>query len=266
MTFVRRFGAAFLLLALAGCARGPVEAPRLEPGSVRERYTTALAAREAQARSAEGEISLWARSSATGPLPAVSARFVLAGPGMFRVRVASLFGTALDLFAAQDSVVVWAPAQRRALVMPAAGDSIGVRGIGVLGCRFWSAAWSPPDAAWSAATREDSSLVLHWKEDRDSVHVAVGSGGLPVRVRVEPFDGKAVLARYEAWTAEEGVWWPTVATCEDDAGSFGVTCKVQRIKFQRAVDPERFRIPITDRTRIMTVAELGEAIQRIAPR
>lgn len=258
--------AGVLALVAPGCAPHRVETVRLDTETQRARFLAALDRRESRARAVEGELGLWASARTMGDLPGVSARFVLAGPDAFRVRVGSPFGTALDAFARGDSVLVFSPHDRRALVMPDARDSIGITEIGRLGCRFWSAAWRPPAASWPGNTVEDSLRVLRWREDGDSLRLTVGSSGLPVSVVVQPRDGHPVLVRYEAWTSVEGTWWPSIARCVDEERGYEIRCRIQRVKFAGRIEPERLAIDLPERVRFVTLAELGRALRRLAPK
>jgi hypothetical protein len=253
-----------LLVALAGCAPR-IEAPRLDAESLRTRFAAALESREARGRAAEGEVGLWASARSVGDLPGVNARLLLAGPDAFRLRVSSPFGTALDAFARGDSVLVFSPHDRRALVMPAASESIGIGDIGRLGCRFWSGAWRPPAASWQHATWAESLRVLRWSEADDSLSLTLGSNGLPASVTLKSAEGRAVLVRYEAWMSIEGTWWPSIARYADDARSFEIRCRIQRVKFTPRIEPERLAIDLPETVRFVTVADLGRALRRLVP-
>ena len=87
-----------LSAALWGCAPHPTGVPELGERPLRARFEQRLAARTARA-SADADVNAWARGSAMPDLPGVQARLVLAAPDAFRLRVASLFGTALDVSA-----------------------------------------------------------------------------------------------------------------------------------------------------------------------
>jgi hypothetical protein len=255
-----------LLLLLAGCAPRPTGTPGLDAGSMRTRFGAALERRETRGKAVDGELSLWARSRHAGSLPGVSARLLLQAPNAFRMRVSLPLGHGFDAAAGSDSMIVVAARQRAALLLPSARDSLGVGDVGALGYRFWSATWRPPTRAWSAPpTWRDSLLVLAWTEGDDSLHLALGSNGLPASVTMRPAEGRAVTAGYESWTSVEGVWWPAVATLSDEDASFEITCKTQRVTFRDGIPPDRMAVAIPDGTRRVTLGEIGRALKRYMP-
>jgi hypothetical protein len=195
----------------------------------------------------------------------VAARLLLAAPGAFRLRVSSPFGVALDAAAARDSLVFHSPRERVALVLPAAAESIGVRDIGALGCRLWSATWRPPSTSWEEGAWEDSLWVLRWREGEDSLKLAIGSNGLPATIVVGRAGVSSITAHYPGWAAVDGTQWPARADCADDAGRFEITSRIQRVRFEARMDPERLRIEFPERTRRVTLAEVAERLARLVP-
>ncbi len=233
-----------LLLALASCAPRLVGAPAVTAGARRELYLAALEGREAKATMASGEALVWTRAAGTGRLPAVQVYLALARPDAFRARVASAFGVALDLAARGDSVTAWAPGRREGLALDAVRDSLGVPGLGELAVRLWSADWRPPTAAWSAATWEESLLVVGWRERGDSLSLAVDRRGLPAWARLRRSDGSGARAAYSMWTRTEGADWPWLVEVENAARSFRVTCRLERLRFASRPDPAQLTVRI----------------------
>jgi hypothetical protein len=252
-------------MALAGCAPHRLAPAPLEPASVRQRFERALARRVERSRAVDQEITLWARAGDGRALPGVGARVLMAAPDAFRLRVASPFGVALDAAAARDSIVFLAPRERMALVLPSAAESLGVRDIGGLGCRLWSATWQPAADAWERRTWEDSLLVVRWREGQDSLRLAIGSNGLPSAIVVGRAGEGAITARYQGWTAVEGVHWPARADCADAAGRFEIDSRLQRVRFEARMDPARLRIEFPERTRRVTLAEVAARLARFVP-
>jgi hypothetical protein len=253
------------LLALAGCAPHRIAPALLEPESVRQRFERALARRVERSQAVDQEVLLWARTGAGHALPGVAARLLIAAPAAFRLRVASPFGVALDAAAAADSLVFHSPRERVALVLPSAAESIGVRDIGSLGCRLWSATWRPSRESWEGRAWEDSLLVVRWREGEDSLKLAIGSSGLPASIVVGRAGAGAITARYAGWAAVDGIQWPARADCADDAGRFEISSRIQRVRFEARMDPERLRIEFPERTRRVTLAEVAARLARLLP-
>lgn len=227
---------------LSACAPRPTDVADLDPGRRQTRYRVALAAREARGVGVLARLSLWVRGASVRDVPGAEARLLLSGPDAFRLRVASAFGTALDLSARGDSLSAYVPRSKVGLVVDAAGESLGVRDPGGLGYRFWSATWRPPEDAWVSAVWEDTLLKVRWLDHEDALELVIGSNGLPVSVAVTPRSGTEVHAQYLGWTAPERVFWPSLLKLERGAGDLTMTCRVHRIRFGQA--PERSRLSV----------------------
>ena len=251
-----------LILALAGCAPQRLGVPDLSVTPRRARYEAALE-RRTERVAADAEVSAWVSGSALPDLPGVSARLVLVAPDAFRLRVGSLFGTALEVSARGDSFVAYVPARRMVLETGTARDSLGLGDPGGLGYRMWSAAWAPPEAAWGSATWQDSLLVLRWIEDSDSVRLAVGSHGQPHWVEMSRGEANGVRAGYLGWTVFDGVMWPSQFVIEDGRGSYGLRCKVQSVQFRRRPERARLAVSVPDDAQRVSREDLQRAIERL---
>ena len=253
---------AVLAAWLAGCAPQPVRVPELAQGPRRARFEVALAARGAQSV-ADAELSAWASGTALPDLPGVEARLMLVAPDAFRLRVASLFGTALDMAARGDSFTAYVPPRRVALETATAGESLGVADPGGLGYRMWSGTWRPPDAAWRDAVWEDSLLVLRWAAAADSVRCAIGSNGLPRWVEMGRDRGRSIRADYQSWTWIGGLAWPAVLSVRDPRGAYGLRCRVRSVQFRRSADRSRLAVEVPEDASHVTREQLKRAIARL---
>jgi len=251
------------LLAAAGCAPRAVRAPALDASSVAERHAAALAARRAVGEALDAEARVWVGGSAFGELPAVSAVLALGGPDACRLRVQSLFGTALDVAARGDSLEAFVPPRRLALRLPAAAARLGVRDPGGLAVRVWSAGWEPPRAAWAAAAWRDSLLEVTWLEDGDTLSVGVGISGLPGTARLARPGGPVVRAAYRRWQPVEGTAWPSRVDFEDEAGTVRITCRVDRARRPARPDRARLVARIPDDAEVLEWDDLRRAIARL---
>ncbi len=254
--------AALALLLLAGCAPQRIAVPDLAETPRRVRYEAALERRTGRA-AADAELTARVSGEALPELPGVSARLVLVAPDAFRLRVGSLFGTALEVSARGDSFVAYVPSRRMVLETASAGDSLGLEDPGGLGYRMWSAAWTPPEAAWKRAVWQDSLLVLRWSEGPDSVRIAIGSHGQPHWVERSRGDRPAVRAEYVAWTVFDGVMWPSQFEIQDGRGDYGLRCKVQSVQFRRSVERGRLIVSVPDDAQRVTREDLQRAIERL---
>ena len=233
---------AVLAAWLAGCAPQPVRVPELAQGPRRARFEVALAARGAQSV-ADAELSAWASGTALPDLTGVEARLMLVAPDAFRLRVASLFGTALDMAARGDSFTAYVPPRRVALETATAGESLGVADPGGLGYRMWSGTWRPPDA--------------------DSVRCAIGSNGLPRWVEMGRDRGRSIRADYQSWTWIGGLAWPAVLSVRDPRGAYGLRCRVRSVQFRRSADRSRLAVEVPEDASHVTREQLKRAIARL---
>lgn len=249
-----------VLLLAAGCAPRGVSVPDLSPERRQARYESRLAQRDAQVM-VSANLSLWASGSKLPDLPGVQARLLVAAPDAFRLRVESLFGTALDVSARGDSVTAYVPPRRIGLETFAARDSLGVEDPGGLGVRLWSATWSPPADSWKTAQWEDSLLVLTWSEASGRVRLGVGSSGLPAWAEVE--SGAGTHARYTAWSLVDGVHWPATMTIDGADGAWQVDCRIGNVRFAPHADPDLMAVRIPGDAERVTRAELRRAIDRL---
>ena len=228
-----------LLAGLAGCAPHHVAAPELDLGGRRAAYLRALAARESPAAQVESEITLWARAQGGQRLGA-SGTLVLAPPDGMRLKLDSMFGTALDLGARADSVKAVMPSRRVAVAVDAVRDTLGIRAPGVLAYRALSGAWRPPPhAAWRPIA---GALEARWAEGADSVTLAVNAEGLPQRVAWRTAAGPDWIIQYVSWTRVNGVSWPTAIRCQDPRGRLTLSTRLGRVQMQARPSPGRLAV------------------------
>jgi hypothetical protein len=233
---------------VAGCAPRPAKITPVTTGARAERYLSQLSRREQRAAMVEGVATIWTRAFAlcdTCPprrLPTLQAGFVLAWPDAFRLRVSSMFGTALDLALAGDSVMAYAPAQRWGVALDAGSDSLGLAQPGRFAARLVSGGWRPPQPAWADGAWEDGLLVLRWNEAADSVAMAVDEAGKPVWVRLWRDERRGVVVHYERWEAVDGVVWPALFRVQTLGGAFDLTCRLDRVTF--SARPGRLRLAV----------------------
>lgn len=240
--WVRPWPAAALLFLAASCVPRPVGVALLEVGEYRNRYETLLLARERAATMVQARVTLWpklaeSRASGADPvdeeprrLPALEADLVLAWPDVLRLRVASLFGTALDVGASGDSIVAWVPSARAGVVFDAVRDSLGFPDPGSLAVRAWSAGWRPPAEAWVAASPAEDGLTVRWSEGEDSVAMVVDREGRPMQVEVRRSEA-GIRVVYQRWERAGGIEWPVALRLEDLAGPLRLAGRVERVKF-----------------------------------
>lgn len=259
-----RPGFALLLVGfLGGCAPHRVAMPELTLETTAMRYEAALAMREARGAGADAEVVLWAELENAGRLPGAEGRLLLAAPDGFRLRVGSLFGTALDLAARGDSLCAYVPARRMGLRIDAARESLGLRAPGALAYRALSATWRPPAEAWQHALRRDSLLELSWIERGDTLRLVVGAVGLPQSASIRrDRAAEEVRALYRAWDRGNGMAWPTLIEIGDAPGTTRLICKVGRVVFAPP-DPQRLAIAIPPDARRLTLAELRRSLRRL---
>jgi hypothetical protein len=254
---------------VAGCAPRPVTIAPLTEGARAERYLSQLSRRERSAAMVEGAATIWSRAFAlcdTCPprrLPALQAGFVLAWPDAFRLRVSSMFGTALDLALAGDSITAYVPAQRWAVALDAMRDSLGLEQPGRLAARLLSAGWRPPQPAWAGGTSEDGLLVLRWSEAADSVILAIDETGKPVRVRLSRDARRGVAIDYERWEAVDGVVWPALLKVRTLGGTLDLTCRLDRVMFRARPDRSRLAVRIPADAERLGLDRLRGLLERV---
>jgi hypothetical protein len=250
-------------VATGGCAPHVLRVAELAPALRAERYRAALAEREARGAAVDAQLLLWAEIPAASRLPGAEGRLLLAAPDAFRLRVGSLFGTALDLGARGDSLSAYVPSRRRGLAVDARRDSLGILRPGGLAFRALSAAWRPPDSAWALATWSDTLMRVWWMEDADTLAVAIGSDGLPAWASLARPGGSGVQVSYRAWDRSTGIAWPSHFEFEDRNGGFRLACKVSRVRFPAAPDSLRLIVPIPAGAERLTLAGLRRVLKRL---
>ena len=200
-----------LACALWVCACAPRLAlpPDHHPEPRERRYLATLEGRAARGGAAAADGILWAERPGYRKLPAVQVSVYLAPPDGVRLKVASMFGTAVVVSARGDSLRAYLPAPRLGLKLDAAHDSLDLPEPGGLAYRALSAAWRPPLEAWTRSTWVDSLLEVTWVESQDTLALVVGAAGLPLRVTARRTDGGVWRAEYRAWDRSEGAPWPS---------------------------------------------------------
>ena len=251
------------VLVAAGCAPHLVRVGEIGPTLRAERYQEEVARREARGAAVDAEVLLWAEAPAGERLPGAEARLLLAAPDAFRLRVGSLFGTALDIGARGESLSAYVPSRRRALSLDARRDSLGILRPGGLVFRAASGAWRPPASAWQAAAWRETLLVVWWLEDSDTLSVAVGSDGLPAWATLTRPSGPGVRVDYQGWDRSTGVPWPARFALEDRGGAFRLRCKVSRVRFPARPDSLRLAVPIPAGAERLTLAGLRRVLERM---
>ncbi len=261
--------AAPLALGLASCAPRPSEVAPLAGGARRALYASGLGQRERRAAMVEETATLWPRAQALCDtcaklrLPAVQADLYFSWPRSLRLRIASVFGTALDLGLAGDSRGAYAPAPRAGVTVDAARDSLGVADPGGLAVRVAAAIWRPPESAWSRGTWDAGWLVLRWREGEDSLRVAVDGAGRPARVRLERNAVHGLDVRYERWEVVDGVSWPMTLSVSDPGGTFALTSRVTSARFAPRRDSLRLAVQIPDDAERLGLEDLRRLLPRL---
>jgi hypothetical protein len=236
--------------------------PTLDVATRRARFEVALAARDARAAALEADLTVWAEGERTGPLPGFRAALALAAPAAFRVRVESLFGTALDLGVEGDSVIAWLPARRAAMRADATRDSIGLSDPGSVGVRLWAAAFRPPPEAWAAGDTLDSLHVVRWIAGPDSFALAIAPSGLPRMARIARAEGGVLRAHWAEWTRVSGVAWPARLDLDDEAGTWSARCRIQRVRFTGADGGARTRVRVPEEAESLGWSDVRRALER----
>jgi len=247
----------------AGCAPHVTQLTAPDAALVPERYRAALAARTAHGAAADLALVMWAEAPPGHKLPGAEGRLLLAAPDAFRLRVASLFGTALDLGVRGESLIAIVPSRRQAVSLDARRDTLGVANPGSLAFRTLAAAWQPPAAAWEGAMTRGALLELSWLERADTLALAIDREGKPTRATFARAEGGGMRVDYQGWDGSGGVPWPARFTIVDRDRSFKVACKVSRIRFVPNADSLRLRVSIPPGFDPLTVAELRRTLERM---
>jgi hypothetical protein len=253
---------------LTSCAPRPTGVAPLGAPTRVARY---LAGRLARERRAAGRVEIAATvfprvacDSCRAPgLPALQAALTLGWPDALRARVATLFGTALDLSVRGDSIVGYVPPRRWAIAADAVRDSFGLPGPGRLLVCALVAGWSPPDGAWSAAAAGESLAVARWREPGvDSIALAIAPDGRPAWVRLVRADGHGLEVRYLRWARVDGVDWPTTLELVGTGDPFRVTLVMDEVRFAPA-RPERLAARVPAGAVRLGVDTLRELLRRM---
>jgi hypothetical protein len=263
----RVLAAALAALALAAAALldscGPktVTPPELTGGTRIERYRALLAERESRSASMSASLTLWAEHG-QDRMPGAQGDLLVAGPDRMRLRIASMFGTAVDLGLSGDSLRAYVPAWKTGLRLDSTADSLGFEALGGRMVSALCATWRPPDAAWKSAVWDDSLLRIAWLENGDSVAITVGSSGLPTQVELFQPQKFSTRARYRAWDRASGTAWPSHIELADPEHDVVMTCRATQMRFG-GVDPQRLQVHWPHGIRPLTLAELRVALDRL---
>ncbi len=231
-----------LALALAGCAPPPRPAPSVD--DVAARYRAGRDRRAAAVHALTADLVLRLDGRATGRLPGLPATLALAAPERARVRVGSLFGTALDVLARGDSVLAWVPSERTVLALAGAAETLGVAPPVTLLARALAATWDPPRDAWRAATADTQGVRVAWLEDGDTLALVVDGDARPAELRLAGTVG-SVTVRYAAWGREAGADWPGSVELADGTGWVRARIGISNVRPAAAADEAWFaqRLP-----------------------
>ena len=249
---------------LAGCApRLAPPPPRLEGVPVEARFSARLAERATHVAVAEGDYSVWAHRAGGHDPPGVSMRVRLIAPDAFRLRVDALFGTAIDAAARRDTLVLDAPMFGIAAVSDAGEDRSSRQDVGGWVWRALSATWSPPAAAWTRGVAGDSTWLLSWIENGDTLALEVGSSGLPRSARIRAAGGGATI-QYERWSRWNGILWPSRVVAADAAGRLSVMLQPSALTLKARDDSAHPPLRIPANATRMSREKLLHGIERLA--
>ena len=246
----------------ASCAPRVAVPPRPDFGGLRERFRARLIERLARGSAVNAGVVMWIEGRGER-LPGAQGDLVMAGPDRVRLRIASMFGTALDLGVRGDSLLAWVPSWKTGLRLGSASESLGVREAGGLVFRVLSGAWTPPPAAWQRLVTDDSLAQLAWAEEKDSLRMALGSDGLPRWVRVGRAPATAVEVRYHAWDRGSGAAWPSRIELLDPGHGVRLQLKASQLRFHPAADTSRLAVRIPPHADVLTLAQLRTVLDRL---
>jgi len=254
--------APLLALLLDSCAPTVPRPGRLDLRDVETRYEAQRAEREGRLAAVRIEATAWIDAADLGRLPAVQLDVALVAPNRVRARVASLFGTALDLLVRGDSLSAYVPPRRLGVELGSIEDSLGIRRPGEWGCRALAASWDAIDARWEAVP-QDSLRRARWAEGADSLSMSVDSRGLPVQVEVRPAAGAALDVRYTGWQWVESTAWPARIEITDDAARVNVAIRMDRVRFAGHPDPQWMALTIPASAERLDWRALKETLARV---
>jgi hypothetical protein len=227
-----------LACATACAPPRPVALPEL--GTVTQRYRVAESARERLAAGLRGDLLVWARMRGEA-LPGVSGRLLIRAPDGLHVIVDSAFGVAMELSARAETLEAYVPSRRtggRTVTDPA--------GLGVppsmAAVRFLAGAWTPPGAAWDAATRSDSGWVVRWAEHADSLRLVVDGDGRPRMIEWRPALGDTLCVRYVSFVPLGGSSWPDRTEWSEARWGMSARVRLERLRPEAPPANERLRI------------------------
>ena len=253
---------AAVLSLMASCAPRVVAPPPLDLGDIRARYERRLVQRLERGRGMNAGLVLWAEGRGER-LPGAQGDLTMAGPDRVRLRISSMLGTAIDLGVRGDSLLAWVPAWRTGLRVGSASESLGISEPGGLVYRVLSGNWTPPASAWDLMMRRDSLVVLSWSEDEDSLHLTVGSEGLPRRMLVSRGDQAAVEVHYRAWDQGSSVAWPSQIELLERRHDVRLLLKASQLRFPPQSDTSRLAVRIPQNADMLTLARLRNVLDRL---
>ena len=255
---------ALLTLALlaASCAPNARRPAPLDLATLADRYERLRETRAARARATRLDGTLWVEGEAVGRWPAIDVDVALAGPDAIRARMASLFGTALDLTVRDDTLRAWVPPRRIAIETGSLGDSLGVREPGAWACRVFAADWTASNAEWTPPSR-DTLWWARWSESGDSLAMGVGTDGLPQRVRLWDDPGRSLEVRYPDWGWQSGQAWPERIEVVEGDRHWRVSCRIERFQFADRPDPRWLALSIPSGVERVDWSRLRRALERM---
>lgn len=260
---LRRSIALVALTALAAsCAPRLAVPPRPDFGGVRERFRARLLERLDRGSAVNAGVVMWIEGRGER-LPGAQGDLVMAAPDRVRLRIASMFGTALDLGMRGDSLLAWVPSWKTGLRLGSASESLGVREAGGLVFRALSGNWVPPAAAWEGMALRDSVALLSWAEEGDSLRLALGRDGLPRWVRVSGAEATTVEIRYHAWDRGSGAAWPSRVELVDERHAVRLQLKTSQLRFSPHADTTRLAVRIPPHAEVLTLAQLRTVLDRL---
>lgn len=252
-----------ILLLLGSCAPAPRGGPGpLDLRDLATRYRVQRDARQDRLAATRLEATTWIDAASVGRLPAVQLEVALVGPDHVRARVASLFGTALDLLVRGDSLTAYVPPRRMGVELGSLEDSLGIRRPGEWACRALAATWDPRGARWVTGAA-DSLRHTSWAEEGDSLTLDVDSKALPVAVALRSAEGRTLTIRYPAWQWIESTAWPSRIEIEDAAAGVEVALRVDRVRFEHQADPQWMVLVVPASAERLDWRSLKEALARM---
>jgi hypothetical protein len=237
----------------------------IDRATLSARFERLRAEREARLAATRLETTLWVEGERLGRWPALQLDLALVGPDAMRARVASLFGTALDVAVRGDSLRAYLPPRRLGVEVNALRESLGVREPGIWACRVLAANWHPGEATW-VLPPGDTVWRATWADGADSVAMEVDREGLPTEVELHDAAGRSVRVRYRGWTSEQRVLWPDRIEVEDGAGTLRLGCRVDRVRFYDRPDPAWLALTLPARAERVDWPALRRALERIGER